>query len=70
MRNTHRLTTISISYENYVALKQLGKAGDSFNDVLTELLKNRTLLQTGSKVGTLEQSVVAETSKGGCTTYG
>jgi predicted CopG family antitoxin len=34
-----KLTTISISYGNYLTLKKLGSTGDSFNDVLTELLK-------------------------------
>jgi predicted CopG family antitoxin len=33
------LTTIALSRENYAILKSLGKTGDSFNDVLTELLK-------------------------------
>jgi hypothetical protein len=31
---------ISISDENYLALKQRGTFGDSFNDVLGELLQN------------------------------
>jgi len=31
-------TTIAIDLENYQALKDLGKAGDSFNDVLKKLL--------------------------------
>jgi predicted CopG family antitoxin len=30
---------IAVSEENYVALKRLGRAGDSFNDVITEILK-------------------------------
>jgi hypothetical protein len=39
MHKTHKLTTISVSYDNYIALKKLGSAGDSFNDVLGEMLK-------------------------------
>jgi len=35
------LTTISISKSNYEILKNLGKTGDSFNDVLTRLLKSK-----------------------------
>jgi predicted CopG family antitoxin len=34
----HKLKTIAISQENYLHLKKLGGAGDSFNDVVTELL--------------------------------
>jgi predicted CopG family antitoxin len=30
---------IRISQENYKTLKKLGEAGDSFNDVITEMLK-------------------------------
>jgi predicted CopG family antitoxin len=33
------LKLIAVSQENYQTLKQLGCAGDSFNDVLTKLLK-------------------------------
>jgi predicted CopG family antitoxin len=34
-----KLKMISISWENYDALKGLGRAGDSFNDVLSKLLE-------------------------------
>jgi predicted CopG family antitoxin len=30
---------IAVSEDNYLALKSLGRAGDSFNDVVTEVLK-------------------------------
>ena len=30
---------IAVSEENYLALKKLGSAGDSFNDVVTEVRK-------------------------------
>jgi hypothetical protein len=33
------LKMIAVSEENYLALKRLGSAGDSFNDVVTEVLK-------------------------------
>jgi len=39
--NAKNLTTISISKSNYEILKNLGKTGDSFNDVLTRLLKSK-----------------------------
>jgi predicted CopG family antitoxin len=39
-QKTHGLTTIAVSYENYQALKDLGKTGDTFNDVLSKILKN------------------------------
>jgi predicted CopG family antitoxin len=37
--------TIAVSIENYQLLKNMGKAGDSFNDVITHLVK---------KAGTIE----------------
>jgi predicted CopG family antitoxin len=30
---------IAVSEDNYLALKRLGNAGDSFNDVVTEVLR-------------------------------
>jgi predicted CopG family antitoxin len=33
------LKMIAVSEENYFTLKKLGSAGDSFNDVVTEVLK-------------------------------
>jgi predicted CopG family antitoxin len=38
-KSNSKLTTIAVSEENYLALKRLGSAGDSFNDVVTEVLK-------------------------------
>jgi len=35
-----KLTSISLSKENYDKLKRLGFAGESFNDVLTRVLEN------------------------------
>jgi predicted CopG family antitoxin len=32
--------TIAVSYENYQALKELCRTGDTFNDVLSKILKN------------------------------
>jgi predicted CopG family antitoxin len=37
---------IAVSEGNYLSLKRLGSAVDSFNDVITEVLKQRSL-QTG-----------------------
>jgi hypothetical protein len=34
-----KLKLIAVSFENYLALKRLGNAGDSFNDVVTEVLR-------------------------------
>ena len=39
MDTKKRLKHIAISQENYDKLKRLGFAGDSFNDVITSLLK-------------------------------
>lgn len=38
MKDT-RFRHIVISKDNYFALKELGKAGDSFNDVIKKLLR-------------------------------
>lgn len=42
-----RLKHIVIDEDNYLALKRLGRAGDSFNDVVSELLKKRRPVQFG-----------------------
>lgn len=34
------LKQIAVSKQNYILLKSLGQAGDSFNDVVTRLLKS------------------------------
>ena len=43
---SNKLTTISISKENYFILKKMGQTSDSFNDVLSRLLKNNYLLES------------------------
>jgi predicted CopG family antitoxin len=43
---------IAVSDENYLALKRLGMAGDSFNDVLTQILNKIKPQQTEIRVGT------------------
>lgn len=49
-KSSNRLTTIAVSKENYLALKRLGSAGDSFNDVVTEVIKQlKTPLQIGQR---------------------
>jgi predicted CopG family antitoxin len=51
-KSTNKLTTIAVSKENYLALKRLGSAGDSFNDVVTEVIKKvKQPLQTEIPVG-------------------
>ena len=63
VKNTQRYTTISISEENYWILKKLGFAGDSFNDVLIRLLKNkRNLLESDSRVETRDQQTLTITN--------
>jgi predicted CopG family antitoxin len=42
---------ICISDKNYQVLKQFGTVGDSFNDVMTQILKKIKPLQTESGVG-------------------
>jgi len=34
-----KLRPIVVDEKNYLALKELGKAGDSFNDVITQVLR-------------------------------
>lgn len=41
MPNAKNLTTISITKSNYEILKDLGKTGESFNDVITRLVKSK-----------------------------
>jgi predicted CopG family antitoxin len=46
------LKMIAVSEENYLVLKRLGSAGDSFNDVVTGVLKKiKEPLQTDIGVG-------------------
>lgn len=58
---------IAVSEENYLALKKLGSAGDSFNDVVTEVLKEidnkRRLSQTVQRVDRSNRSVIAARPK-------
>jgi predicted CopG family antitoxin len=66
--NTMDLKTIAISRDNYQILKNLGKAGDSFNDVITHLVKKagtigismnneKQLLQSDQRPGNHNQTV-------------
>lgn len=52
-----KLKQIAISEENYILLKSLGKAGDSFNDVVSGMLKILKQQQTDSGVAPSNQSV-------------
>lgn len=40
-----KLMQIVVNQQNYLALKNLGNAGDSFNDVITVILKKVESLQ-------------------------
>lgn len=57
----NKLTTISISKENYLILKRMGNTGDSFNDVISRMLKNNCLLEPGSRVGTRDGALTDNT---------
>jgi hypothetical protein len=53
-----RLRHIVIDENNYAALKELGKAGDSFNDVLTDILmKTKMIPKAGPEVEAHKQSL-------------
>ena len=56
------LKMIAVSEKNYLVLKKLGSAGDSFNDVLTGVLKQS--LQTGPSraINSEDQSAVTDTT--------
>jgi predicted CopG family antitoxin len=52
-----KLKHITISESNYMTLKTLGNAGDSFNDVVTGVLKKMgSVLQFDSEVGACDQT--------------
>jgi predicted CopG family antitoxin len=46
-----KLRHIVLDEQNYQALKKLGCAGDSFNDVVTDVLKRLQLPQTFAEPG-------------------
>jgi predicted CopG family antitoxin len=63
-----KLKHIVIDEDNYRALKELGRAGDSFNDVLTSVLKKINVQQTESGLTRPSQSavkVITKTTGGG-----
>jgi predicted CopG family antitoxin len=47
LENLHKLTSISLSRENYEKLKRLGFAGESFNDVLSRVLAKEQVKEGG-----------------------
>jgi hypothetical protein len=57
------LKMIAVSEENYLTLKRLGRAGDSFNDVITVILRQN--LQTdpsGATNSTDQNAMTADTT--------
>jgi predicted CopG family antitoxin len=50
------LKHITVNEENYNTLKRLGNTADSFNDVITELLRKLDSQQTDVRVGPFHQS--------------
>ena len=60
-----KLTTISITFENYFKLKKFGEAGDSMNDAITEILKRlEDPLQSESRIGTRDQIAISDVTQG------
>jgi predicted CopG family antitoxin len=39
-KENNKLTTIAVSRQNYEVLRTMGKTGDSFNDVITNILNH------------------------------
>jgi len=58
-----KLKQIAVTEENYLILKSFGKAGDSFNDVISGILKTIKKQQTDSGVPAPDQSVAAITHR-------
>jgi predicted CopG family antitoxin len=54
-RKRLRLKRIVISEHNYLALKRLGQAGDSFNDVVSRLLQVYRIYQKKKKLQEKQQ---------------
>ncbi|MFL6487456.1 MAG: hypothetical protein ACJ71D_12210 [Nitrososphaera sp.] len=46
---TSKLRNVAVSSQNYDRLKSLGRAGDSFNDVISHLLKKSITLEPEEK---------------------
>ena len=47
-----RLKLIAVDEKNYLILKGMGYTSESFNDVITRLLKKNQTLESVSRVGT------------------
>jgi predicted CopG family antitoxin len=47
------LKHVTVDEQNYLRLKRLGNAGDSFNDVISLLLKKANTLEPGEKKGAI-----------------
>jgi predicted CopG family antitoxin len=63
-----KLRHIVIDEDNYRTLKELGRTGDSFNDVLKKVLKKINVQQTESGLARPSQSavkVITKTTGGG-----
>ena len=58
-----KLKHITVNQEVYQELKNLGRAGDSFNDVLVRILENKLpLLESDSRVGTGDTQTLTRTN--------
>jgi predicted CopG family antitoxin len=55
----HKLTTISVSTENYLTLEELGD--DSYNDIISEIIKKISLPQIRSGLATAIESEAGAT---------
>ena len=55
--SSKRLKLIAVDEQNYLILKRMGYTSESFNDVLTRLLKNNYLLESDSRVATREKTL-------------
>ena len=59
MHKMHKLTTISVSRENYLTLEELGD--DSYDDIISEIIKKISLPQIRSGLATAIESEAGAT---------
>ena len=58
-----KLKHITVNQDVYQELKNLGRAGDSFNDVLVRILEKKlSLLESDSRAGTRDTQTLTRTN--------
>ncbi len=60
----NRLKHITVSEQNYENLRRLGNTPDSFNTIISRILKEREMLESESRVATRKQTLTRMTHRG------